>query len=410
MVTHSAAQHVDEARLWQRHMRMACHGATAAGGVNRQALSAEDAAAQRELVAWGDALGLKASTDAAGNLFLRLAGSDADAAPVMTGSHLDSQPTGGRFDGVYGVLAGFEAIEAILAAGIRPRRPIDIVAWMNEEGSRFAPGMMGSEAFAGVSALDHMLTVRDASGVSVAEALTKMPKFALRPLGGPVHAYIEAHIEQGPILERLGVPLGVVTGIQGKRTFRVTVRGEAAHAGTTPRAERRDALLAACGMVKALERELCGADENVMFTVGRLDVTPNAPSVIPAQVAFSIDLRHCDAVLLGRLGDSVSSICEGQRARCELTVTELINAPPLDFPPPVRLLIAQCARELCIDAIDIYSAAGHDARHLHAVCPAGMIFVPCRDGMSHNEAESADPAHLAAGARVLAECLARLAA
>ncbi len=407
---HSVAQHVDEARLWRRHMQLARHGVTAAGGVNRQALSAEDAAAQRELVAWGDTLGLQASTDSAGNLFLRLAGSEPGAAPVMTGSHLDSQPTGGRFDGAYGVLAGLEAVEALIEAGIRPRCPIDIVAWMNEEGSRFAPGMMGSEAFSGVRALDQILAVRDADGVAVAEALAQMPKYAHRPLGGPVQTYIEAHIEQGPILERVGVPVGVVTGIQGKRTFRVTVRGEAAHAGTTPRAERRDALLAACGMVKALEAEFSGADEHVMFTVGRFVVLPNAPSVIPAQVVFSIDLRHCDAPLLARLGERIAPICEAQRGRCDLSVAELVNAPPLDFPLSVRALIAGCARELGIAAIDIYSAAGHDARQMHTVCPAGMIFVPCRDGLSHNEAESAEPAHLAAGARVLAECLARLAA
>ncbi len=400
---------VDERRLWDRHMAMARFGATAAGGVNRQALSPEDAQAQLQLVEWGAAIGLTAAHDAAGNLFLRWGGRDDTAPPVLSGSHLDSQPTGGRFDGVYGVLAALEAVEALHEAGFVPQRPIEIVAWMNEEGSRFAPGMMGSEAFSGERTLAEIGEARDAGGVSVEQALAQMPRLGTRALGGPVHAYLEAHIEQGPVLERVGVPLGVVTGIQGKRTYTVTVSGEAAHAGTTERADRRDALLAACALVSALDAAIASRAPQAMFTVGRFNVTPNAPSVIAAQVQFSIDLRHRDSRTLAELARELHKVCSAVHGPCTVALRELMAADPIEFDGGLRQLIARSAQTLGVPAIDIYSAAGHDARPLSRVCPTAMLFVPCRAGISHNEAESAQPQDLAAGARVLAACLAQLA-
>jgi beta-ureidopropionase / N-carbamoyl-L-amino-acid hydrolase len=413
------AGHVSEARLWDRHMAMARHGATAAGGVNRQALSREDAAAQMELIRWGAAFGLSAATDPAGNLFLRLKGSDAEAPPIMTGSHMDSQPTGGKFDGIYGVLAGLEAVQAIVEAGIRPRRSIEIVAWMNEEGSRFAPGMMGSEAFAGQRTLDEILAVRDLDGVSVAEALAATraalpPHLPELPLRRPVAAYVEAHIEQGPVLEREDRTIGVVSGIQGKRTFRVEVTGRDAHAGTTALAERADALLAATLMVQRLHAMCTETSEQedggqVMFTVGRFIVEPNAPSVVAGKATFSIDLRHPDQATLQRLGDRIAAVCEAARGPCSVCVTELVNAPSLAFPTDMRDRIHRVARELELAALAMPSLAGHDARQMHMIAQSGMIFIPCRGGISHNEAEWAEPAHLAAGARVLAEVIGELA-
>jgi N-carbamoyl-L-amino-acid hydrolase len=393
---------------------MARHGATPAGGVNRQALSPEDAAAQATLINWGAALGLAAATDAAGNLFLRLEGGDRDAAPILTGSHLDSQPTGGKFDGVYGVLAAFEAVEALIEAGVRPKRPIEIVAWMNEEGSRFAPGMMGSEAFAGLRDLDEIMAVRDQDGISVADAMAAtraaLPELPERPLRRPVAAYVEAHIEQAPVLEREARTIGIVTGIQGKRTFRVEVAGAEAHAGTTPLAERKDALLAATAMVQRLHPMCAEAGEQVMFTVGRLAAEPNAPSVVAGKAVFSIDLRHPDQPTLERLGDAIPAACAAARGPCEVRVAELVNAPSLEFPPAMRDRIRRIAADLGLPLLDLPSLAGHDARQMHQVAPSGMIFIPCRGGISHNEAEWAEPAHLAAGARVLAETLAELAA
>jgi N-carbamoyl-L-amino-acid hydrolase len=412
-MTGAIAACVSEARLWERHVAMARHGATAAGGVNRQALSPEDASAQTTLIGWGAALGLAAVSDEAGNLFLRLAGSDPDAAPVLTGSHLDSQPTGGRFDGVYGVLAGLEAVHALLDAGVRPRRPIEVVAWMNEEGSRFAPGMMGSEAFAGLREIADILAVRDLDGVSVADALratrAALPPLPEVPLRRPIAAYVEAHIEQAPLLERTRRTIGVVTGIQGKRTFRVEVTGREAHAGTTPAAERQDALLAASGMIRDLHAQCTGADAAVMFTVGRLIVEPNAPSVVPGRAVFSIDLRHPDQATLTALGDRIPAVCTAAQGACTAVATELVNAPSLTFPDTMQNRIRRIAAALGLPSLDLPSLAGHDARQLHAMTPSGMIFVPCRDGISHNEAESAEPSDLAAGARVLAEVIAELA-
>jgi N-carbamoyl-L-amino-acid hydrolase len=353
-------------------------------------------------------------TDPAGNLFLRLEGADPASPPVLTGSHLDSQPSGGRFDGVYGVLAGLEAVAAMRECGLAPRHPVEIVAWMNEEGSRFAPGMMGSAAFTGATPLESFLEVRDRDGVSVAEGLAALraafPDLPSRPLRRPVAAYVEAHIEQGPILEREGYRVGVVTGIQGKRTFRVTVRGEEAHAGTTSREERKDALLAAVRMIHALDGAMDAGGEAVRFTVGRLEIAPNAPSVVASSALFSIDLRHVDPATLTRLGDRIAGLCREQAGPCDVEVVELTSAMSLEFPRAMTGLVRERAASLGIRTRDIFSSAGHDARFLHAVCPTAMIFVPCKDGISHNPRESATPDDLAAGTRVLAETLMALAA
>jgi N-carbamoyl-L-amino-acid hydrolase len=409
----SVAARVNRDRLWDRHMRLAHHGATPAHGVNRQALSVEEITARRELIEWGLALGLTAFTDPAGNLFLRLEGRNRDAPPVLSGSHLDSQPTGGKFDGVYGVLAALEAVQAILESGHSPSRAIEVVAWMNEEGSRFAPGMMGSAAFTGAAPLAEMLPVRDAKGESVQQALAEMraafPSVPERPLQRPVAAYVEAHIEQGPVLEREGFSVGVVTGIQGKRTFRVTVSGEEAHAGTARRQDRKDALLAATAMIQALANAMHDDADIVKFTVGRLEVRPNAPSVVAGQAVFSIDLRHPDESTLRALGDRVPAICAASAGPCKVAVEELVTAMPLEFPVTIRAAIASAATRLGLRTMELPSAAGHDARYLHGICPSGMIFVPCKDGISHNEAESATPEDLYDGARVLADTLAGLA-
>lgn len=405
---------VDASRLWNRHEAMARIGATPAGGVDRPALSPSDIAACRCLLDWGTSIGLEPSRDAAGNLFLRLRGTDPGAAPVMSGSHLDSQPTGGKYDGVYGVLAALEACEAILASGLAPRRSIDVVAWMNEEGGRFAPGMMGSAVFSGAKAIDEILDVADNAGVTVRdaliashEALADIPR---RDLGGDVFAYLEAHIEQGPILERIGKTIGIVSGIQGKRTFRVTVCGEAAHAGTSPRAERRDALMAATSMVQALRARMHDEQDVVRFTIGRFSVTPNAPSVVPSKVVFSIDLRHPESRVLRELGDAVHGICEGHARPCEVRVEELSTAMSTEFPVALRNLLRRASDRLGLSHHDLLSAAGHDARYLGDVCPSGMLFIPCHLGVTHNEAESIKKSDAAAGALVLTDALAELAA
>lgn len=407
----SAAKRVDEQRLWRRHMELAAIGATQKGGVNRQALTPEEFDARRLLVTWATELGLQVFTDDIGNLFLRLEGTDPELAPVLTGSHIDTQPTGGKFDGAYGVLAGLEAVQAMIEAEVRTRRAVEVVAWLNEEGSRFTPGMMGSEAFAKLRELDEMLDVKDRDGVSVRavlpEALAATPEAIHRPLGSPVAAFVEAHIEQGPELERLEKTIGVVTGIQGVRRIRVAVTGEEAHAGTTPRATRRDALEESSRMVAALYRGLY-IDDDVRFTVGMMQIEPNVPSVVAARVVFSVDLRHPDTETLADLAGRVDTICHREASMCEVEIWQIAEAQSIHFNELVVDTIQAASDRLGLANMRIFSGAGHDARQLHFVCPTGMIFVPCEGGISHNEAENATPSDLAAGTRVLVETLLEL--
>jgi N-carbamoyl-L-amino-acid hydrolase len=403
----AVAGHVRGDRLWDRLTVLGKFGATERGGVNRQALSDEEIAARAQLVRWAEAIGLEPSTDPLANLFLSCKGADPGLPAVLIGSHIDSQPTGGKFDGAFGVLAALEAVEAIVARGVRPRRTIEVVAWMNEEGSRFAPGMMGSAGFSGVRKLDDILAVRDQTGIAVEAALEKVlsaePRLPRRPLGTKPAAFVEAHIEQGPILELEGKTIGIVTGIQGKRTFRIEVNGEENHAGTSPRSVRRDALVSAVDIVRALHEALWDDADVVRLTVGMFTVSPNVPSVVPARVVFSIDLRHPEAGKLRELGDAIAEVCRNACGRCAVAVQELLYDPPLEFPLAIRQTIRSAATALRVPWMDIPSGAGHDARYLHYLCPTGMIFIPCKGGISHNEAESVLERHAVDGARILAE-------
>lgn len=394
-------------------MALAEIGATPAGGVNRQALSDGEIAAWRRVIGWAGEAGLTPSTDAAGNLFLTLAGRDRNAPPLLLGSHLDSQPTGGKFDGAAGVMAALEAVVTLAGQDGKPARDVIVVAWMNEEGSRFAPGMMGSEAFTGERGLATIRILRDSNGISVGEALDRLhqafPDLPHGPLGFAVGAYLELHIEQGPLLEAAGCTIGVVTGIQGKKTFQVVVEGAEGHAGTLAQSERRDALAAFVRMASVLHAEIGTVDVDIKFTIGRVAVVPNAPSVVPSRVSFSIDLRHPDNSVLDAAGERINVLCEQNAPPCKVTVTPLVDAPSNAFDARLRASIAQAAREQGHPAMDILSAAGHDARHLAKICPAAMIFIPCRDGASHVEHEWAEPGHVAAGALVLAQVLRELA-
>lgn len=410
----AAASRISEARLWQRHMEMATIGGTAKGGVNRQALSAEDARSRALLAGWAKDRGFAVSTDAIGNLFIRREGTEKGARPILTGSHMDTQPTGGRFDGMYGVLAGFEVLEALADAGQPTRRPIEVVAWTNEEGNRFTPGAMGSAVFAGVYPLETMLAAKDAAGITVGQALADTLRLAPAPLrGGPpgfaIDGYVEAHIEQGPRLEDTGHTIGVVTMIQGQRRFLVDVYGEEAHSGTTPRAARKDALLAAVDMVAALSRATMDEEDTLRFTVGRFEVRPGSPSTVPSHVQFMIDLRHPDDRLLDATVARIHEAVEHHKGRCAAKVTKVSAVPATPFAPAVIDLVRESAAALGLSHMDMPSGAGHDAMHIARLCPSGMVFVPCLRGISHNEGESATPADLAAGARVLAAALVRLA-
>jgi N-carbamoyl-L-amino-acid hydrolase len=409
----SGANAVKEDRLWQRHADMAKLGGTAKGGVNRQALSPEDAAARNQLAGWAKARGFSIFTDAIGNLFVRREGSDAAAAPVMSGSHMDSQPTGGRFDGMYGVLAAFEALEALEDAGVKTKRPVMAVAWTNEEGSRFQPGAMGSAVFAGHNKLDEMLAQKDWKGVVLKDALAETLKAAPAPqrdgAGFAVDSYIEAHIEQGPRLENANTTIGVVTAIQGSRRYIVTIDGEEAHAGTTPRAARKDAYAAATRVAAAMYEATTDADDTLRFTIGRVEVSPGSPNTVPGKAVFTIDMRHPQDAVLEAHEAKLKAIVAAKAAPCPAGIERVTNVPPTDFDPAVIDLVRAKAVGLKLSNMDMPSGAGHDAMHIAKLCPAGMIFVPCERGISHNESENATPGDLAAGTRVLVEVIEALA-
>ena len=415
MTDHSldAAAAVRQDRLWKRHMAMAKIGAIPGNGVNRQALTQEDIRARALLIAWADARGYQVSVDDIANLFIRRPGSQSDAPPVLIGSHMDSQPMGGRFDGIFGVLAGFEVLEALDDAKIATKLPVEVVAWTNEEGGRFSPGAMGSAVFAGVRDLDECLSVRDADGITFADALNKTleatPQLPKRSFNQQLEAYIEPHIEQGPELEALGLPIGVVTGIQGSRWYLVEVEGESAHAGTTPIRHRKDAVSTAVRMIAALHELMEDDTDRLRFTVGRFDVTPNSPNTVPEEVLFSIDFRHPDADVLEEKGSEIAKVCERHAGACKVTLTETFNRPPSVFPEKLVRGLEQAAMSLDFGYRRMPSGAFHDANFLADLCPTAMLFVPCEKGISHNPAENAKPQDLAAGAKVLAAAVTKIA-
>lgn len=406
-----ASDFVDEDRLWARQMYLATFGGTPKGGVNRQALSAEEIEARKVLMDWSNDLDLTVFVDDIGNLFFRRDGANPDLDPVMTGSHIDSQPTGGKFDGSYGVVAAFEAVQAIVDAGIELQRPVEIAVWLNEEGSRFAPGMMGSEAYAGVRKLEDMLPVTDRDGISVQDALpaalAATPEATHREFGGPIFAFLEAHIEQGPVLEAERKVIGVVTGIQGVRRMRVRVTGEEAHAGTTPTSERKDAIQAASKIVTELYAQI-NEDPETKFTIGMMNITPNVPSVISSEVLFSIDIRHPDSAYLEKLAVRTEAICAEVTGACTVEAWRIAESDSVYFDDMMTDAVEDACVALGTPYRRMFSAAGHDARQLSYICPTTMIFVPCEKGISHNEAENATPGDLCDGARVLADVLTKL--
>ena len=399
---------VSQERLWDRHVALGKIGATESGGVNREALTVEDARARLQVIQWAADLGAQARIDDIGNLFLRYPGSNPELPAVVVGSHLDSQPTGGMFDGTYGVLAGLEILEALANSGMRLSCPVDLVIWMNEEGSRFSPATMGSGVYAGVLSIDQMLTTRDRDGIVLSDALAEM-KSALGSVEHqstrlPCSAYIEAHIEQGPVLENSQAIIGVVTGIQGLRQYEITVKGKAAHAGTTPRSRREDALMSALQLISDITVLIDDAEDQVRFTVGRFEVSPGTPNTVPSRVVFSIDLRHPDEVRLNEIEQLIQQQAD-QVEVCTAVLRSLIHSPSIRFDPNLVRTVEASARVLGLEFQMLPSGATHDASSMANLCPSAMIFVPCRGGESHNENEWAEAEHLWAGACVLADTI-----
>ncbi|WP_439595177.1 Zn-dependent hydrolase [Falsiroseomonas sp.] len=404
---------IDEQRHWDRLMQMAQLGAIPGDGVNRAALTDLDQQSRRLLLSWAAPLGLAPSVDALGNLFLRHEGTDPSLPAVLTGSHMDSQPKGGRFDGIWGVLAALEAVQAIREAGIATRRAIEIVAWTNEEGGRFAPGCMGSMAFSGFRPPNAWDDVKDQEGLRFGDELARLlaaeADIPRRPLGFPPFAYVEPHIEQGPLLEAEGLDIGVVTGIQGSRWFLVEIAGKTDHAGTAPLSLRQDAVQDMVRAIAALNALTADPEDVLRFTVGRVEVFPNSSNTVADLARFSIDLRHPDAAVLTARGDAVAATVQAAMTTCRATVTETFHALPARFDPMVQEAIEAATRDLGLKPKRMPSGAFHDAQFLVPLCPTGMIFIPSRGGISHHPAEYSSPAQVARGAAVLARVLVNLA-
>ncbi|ROL79189.1 Zn-dependent hydrolase [Pseudomonas protegens] len=390
-------------RLWASLMAMAEIGATARGGSCRLALSDEDRAGRELFAHWCTQAGMTLSVDPIGNLFARRPGSDPDAAPVMMGSHLDTQPEGGRFDGVYGVLAGLEVVRSLNDLGIQTRKPLEVAVWTNEEGARFTPAMFGSAVFTGVMSLDAALAVRDADGISVAEALQRTGYAGNRPLGGAVDAYFEAHIEQGPILEDNAKSIGVVSGGQAIRWLDVQVEGMAAHAGTTPMPLRKDALYGAAQMILAVEQLAADFAPQGLTTVGELSVAKSSRNTIPGLLTFTVDLRHHHDQQIAAMELQVEERLEriARQRGLKVSIDRHWVSPATPFDAECVAAVQQAVDGLGYPQQSIVSGAGHDAILLARYCPTAMVFIPCVGGLSHNEAEDVLPEDVRQGADVL---------
>ncbi len=390
-------------RLWSRLMDMAEVGATPAGGSNRQALSDDDKAGRDLFVGWVEQAGCSIELDGVGNMFARRPGTDPGAPPVVLGSHLDTQPTGGRFDGVYGVLGGLEVVEALNDNGVQTRAPVEVAVWTNEEGSRFPVSMMGSAVWAGVLPLDEVRAVTDRSGTTVGDELDRLGLAGTAPCGKPLGAYLELHIEQGPILEASGSSIGVVTGVQGIRWFRVTIEGFPAHAGTTPMDRRHDPARSLADALDGIYDMAAAHAPQIRLTPAMFASEPVSSNTVPAQITFTIDMRHPDAGVLERLDRSLRSlVAESAEAHgCGHRVEVINDCAPVVFDPRCVDAVESAAQRCGLRYERIGSGAGHDACHVALKAPAGMIFVPCEDGLSHNEAESIEPDVAGRGAEVL---------
>ncbi len=395
---------IDGERLWESLMELAKIGATEKGGVCRLALTDLDRQARDLFRRWCEAAGCAVTVDRMGNMFARRPGRDNSLPPVMTGSHIDSQPTGGKFDGAYGIMAGLEVIRTLNDYNYETQRPIEVAVWTNEEGSRFAPAMVASGVFARVFDLDYGLGRKDIDGKSMGEELARIGYAGSDPVGGrPVAAFFETHIEQGPILEAEKKTIGVVAGAQGQRWYEVVLTGQEAHAGPTPMRRRKDALVGAARLVTAVNRIGLENQPFACATVGMMQVSPNSRNTIPGKVFFTIDFRHPKDEVLSRMDAAIRAEAErvAKEIGLELDLKQIWYSPPVTFAESCVAAVRGAAEELGVQHMDIISGAGHDACYISRVAPTGMVFVPCENGISHNEVENATKEDLAAGCDVL---------
>jgi N-carbamoyl-L-amino-acid hydrolase len=393
-------------------MEMAKIGATPAGGCNRQALTDGDMAGRQLLSRWAEAAGCRVRTDGIGNLFIRRPGRD-DALPVvMTGSHLDTQPTGGKFDGVYGVLAGLEVIESLNDLGMATLHPIELSVWCNEEGSRFPMAMMGSAVWAGRLPLETAFALTDRAGITVRQELERAGVAIDVPQPRqPVKACFEVHIEQGPVLEQKAKTIGVVTGVQHMSRHEVVVEGQEAHAGPTPMDMRRDPIRVLAELLPALYAAAALRGSDARLTFGFIETLPGSPNTVPGRLRFTVDIRHPEARQYASLRQEMNDLVRAALERHALagSIRCVWEAPGVSFDPICVAAVRSAAAALGYESLEMVSGAGHDSCNVSAVVPTAMVFVPCAGGLSHNEAESALPGDLAAGANVLMNAMLSLA-
>jgi beta-ureidopropionase / N-carbamoyl-L-amino-acid hydrolase len=397
---------INPERLWADLMATAAIGATPKGGICRLTLTELDREGRDWFRAQAEALGCRVTVDDMGTMFARRDGQH-DVPPIAMGSHLDTQPTGGKFDGALGVLAALEALRALVEAGYETYAPIEVINWTNEEGSRFAPAMMASGVFGGVFTRDWAAARQDRAGVTFSDALETIGYRGAERCGAhPLSAFFELHIEQGPYLEADNKDIGIVTGVQAIRWFEVTVGGQDAHAGTTPMERRKDALIGAARLIERIDAIARGKPPGV-GTVGLLEVKPNSPNVIPGEVFFMIDLRHPEMGPLDDMEQAIVRAADDARDTLGLSVAvkTIWNQPPTLFDLGCIAAVRRAAETSGFSTREMISGAGHDAAYVARVAPAAMIFVPCRDGISHNEAEFASKEQCAAGAQVLLQAV-----
>ena len=395
---------IDAERLWDSIMETAQFGATAKGGVRRLTLSDLDRRVRDWFVDACKKAGCTITIDDMGNIFARRPGRNPALPPIAVGNHLDTQPSGGKFDGIIGVLSGLELLRTLNDAGIETEAPIEVIDWTNEEGSRFAPAMLASGVFAGKFSRDYAYAREDREGKSFGAELERIGYRGDAPCGAhPLAAFFEIHIEQGPILEAEGKTIGVVTDVQGMRWYEATVEGEDCHAGTTPMPMRKDALLASARMIAAINAIGLRHAPHAVATVGLIEALPNSRNVIPGKTFFTIDIRHPEDAVLAAMEAEITAELNAIAAADGITLAleRVWNSPPVHFAEECVGAVRDAARDLGYAWREIISGAGHDAAYVAAVAPTAMIFVPCERGISHNELEKAEPEHVAAGANVL---------
>jgi len=397
---------INSDRLWKSLAEISGYGETPAGGLHRLAASKEDGQARDYVVAAARELGCTIRIDALGNTFLRRAGSDTSAKTILIGSHLDSQPLGGKYDGIYGVMAGLELLRVLHESKTETKHAIEVAVWTNEEGARFAPAMMGAAYFAGKFTADELLVRKDVDGIELGKSLTEIGYAGTDIVSPSEHkAYLEIHIEQGPILQDEKLQIGVVTLVQGMRWFRIGITGQSGHTGTYPMETRRDALVAASHLIKAVQQ--IGLDQPLTgrATVGHLVVTPNSPNVIPGHVELMVEFRNPEVAVLDVMTNAlVQAIKEtAESYGVEISNQQELDSETINFTPELVDLVEQAAARSGKASKRMISGAGHDACQLSAVMPTTMIFIPCDKGISHAENEAITKEWAADGAQVLAE-------